>query len=364
MYLSKLSLADYRNYRSEEVSFHPRLNLLLGKNAQGKTNVLEAIHLLTRGRSHRGATDGDLVRWDAEGCRLCGEIIRNGRCHQVEMRINGHGKEFGVDGSAAEKRRDPLDRFSAVIFSPEDLELVRSGPEHRRDFLDGITAQLLPRQKVYRIQYYRVLRQRNHLLKEGGADRRLVEPWDHQLAKFGSRLLEGRRMALGRLLPIASEAYARISQTDGLLSGVYRESLGEGIDGEEAYLAALMAGWEEDRRMAVTLRGPHRDEIPFFLDGQEMRRYASQGQIRTAALALKLGELNLLSQELDEDPILLLDDVMSELDEDRRAFLLELVQGPFQTVVTATDPGYFAPHLLEEASIFRVDGNRCLPWSA
>ncbi|MDI6871670.1 MAG: DNA replication/repair protein RecF [Bacillota bacterium] len=391
MQLEALRLVNFRNYSEQEVAPGSRLNLLLGQNAQGKSNLLEAVYLLATGRSYRGAADAEMVRWGAAGFAVRGRVQRAyGEvllevAYQVDQR-----KRVRVNGTDVRRLSELFGYLTAVIFSPEDLQLVKGGPAHRRRFLDLELAQIDPAYRQDLIDYQQVLVQRNNLLREGGAvsaasaSRRLgprldlgqLEVWDEQLVTLGARLHAKRARAVRALSRLAAEAHRRITAGRETLRLAYLAAAGPGgrrveAEGEgaestpEAFRRRLAEELERVRpleaRRGMTLLGPHRDDLLLAIDGAEARSFASQGQQRTAALALKLGELEFMREETGEYPLLLLDDVMSELDSGRRRFLLEAAGERAQVFVTATSRRALPAGQEERAQVFTVEQGKIAP---
>jgi DNA replication and repair protein RecF len=381
LHLEKLSLEGFRNYSSLQVEFGPHLNILVGDNAQGKTNLLEAVYLLATGRSYRAAGDHELLGWEKPSFHVGATISRSYGDLFIEVAYSPERKKkVKVNGTDLKKLSALFGHLNAVIFSPEDLQIVKSSPAHRRRFLDLELAQVDPAYRSFLIDYQQVLVQRNNLLKElsGPRDRRssreMLEVWDDQLIRLGAKILAKRLIAVRRMSALAKEAHARITETREDLGVSYLAALGgnpeDGAKPGERVEVAL-DGWREEElrekmakalvvcrvaemRRAVTLVGPHRDDLALAVNGREVRSFGSQGQQRTAALALKMAELEFMKEEVGEYPILLLDDVMSELDAARRRFLLDLVQPKAQMFVTTTGLHSFQPRHLAEGKVFSV----------
>ena len=361
MYVSHLQLHDYRSYESVEVGLEPGVNVLVGPNGQGKTNLVEAVDYLATLASHRVATDAPLVRMGAGQAVVRAAVVRGGRTATLEVEINpGGSNRARVNKSPLPRARELLGLLRAVLFSPEDLALVKGDPGERRRFLDALLVARNPRLAGVRSDYDRVLRQRNSLLKTVGATRRrprdatgTAEPsselrtldvWDEHLARTGAELLHSRLALVEALRPFVSDDYARVAaqaahgRTHADLS--YKASLElpqpeaprEVL--EAALLAELAARRADEVDRGVSLVGPHRDDLVLTLGELPAKGYASHGEAWSFALALKLASYDLLRAEGD-DPILILDDVFAELDRDRRDRLAGLVADAEQVLVTA-----------------------------
>jgi DNA replication and repair protein RecF len=361
VYVSHLQLHDYRSYESVEVGLEPGVNVLVGPNGQGKTNLVEAVDYLATLASHRVATDAPLVRMGAGQAVVRAAVVRDGRTATLEVEINpGGSNRARVNKSPLPRARELLGLLRAVLFSPEDLALVKGDPGERRRFLDALLVARNPRLAGVRSDYDRVLRQRNSLLKTVGATRRrprdatgTAEPsselrtldvWDEHLARTGAELLHSRLALVEALRPFVSDDYARVAaqaahgRTHADLS--YKASLElpqpeaprEVL--EAALLAELAARRADEVDRGVSLVGPHRDDLVLTLGELPAKGYASHGEAWSFALALKLASYDLLRAEGD-DPILILDDVFAELDRDRRDRLAGLVADAEQVLVTA-----------------------------
>lgn len=366
MYVSHLVLHDFRSYAEVEVSLGPGASAFVGSNGQGKTNLVEAIDYLSRLSSHRVATDAPLVRAGAERGLVLAAVVRDGRTATLEVEINpGRANRAKVNRSSLPRTRDLVGLVRTVVFSPEDLALVKGDPSERRRFLDDLLVLRAPRLAGVRADYERILRQRNSLLKSARAARggpdpsalSTLEVWNSHLSRAGSEILGARLALVEDLRPYLANAYATVAQgasrdaarTTYQASFALPEQSGEvGVLDRgaltEALLAALAERRGEELERGVSLVGPHRDDLVLELDltggvGAEVsalpvRGYASHGESWSFALALRLASYDLLRADGD-DPILILDDVFAELDAERRARLAELVSGAEQVLVTA-----------------------------
>lgn len=341
MFIKKLVLNGYRSYDHAELVPSTGLNLLLGDNAVGKTNALEAIFLCALGRSHRTSHDAELI-----GHSLAGGYVglqastRTGtRTIEIKLRAN-EPKQVFVDRSKCERTAQLMGVINVVMFSPEDLSLVKSSPAVRRQFMDMELCQIQPAYYAKAALYNAALRQRNALLREafaiGGADFEMLDMWNAQAARLGADIMRARRGFMDELSTVAHDMHKRLTGNREELFVSYEPNVDfEGDDAEYAIYDALSKSREDDVRRGFTTRGPHRDDIDIKLADGSVRVYGSQGQQRTAALSLKLSELALMRQALGEPPVLLLDDVLSELDESRQRALTE-VAFDCQCFITAT----------------------------
>ena len=357
MYITQLHLKDFRNYATCDFTPCEGVTVLLGDNGQGKTNVLEAVYLTCTGRSHRTRQDRELIRWGAEQASVQIYTQRRDGSHEVEILLPAQGKRrIRVSGQEVSRSGELLGHVTGVLFSPEDLRTVKDGPAERRRFVDMALSQLRPAYYYAMQRYNRALKQRNELLRSVAAHPALactLDSWDEQLAAAGVELMRHRREYVQRLSQRAGETHRDIAGGRERLEIQYRPS----VDGGEVQdcMEALFAARETDLRRMTTSVGPHRDDVTLLVEGRDVRAFGSQGQQRTAALAMRLAELNVMREELEEWPVLMLDDVMSELDPSRRRRLLEHLEG-IQTLVTCTDPDDLGG--AKPGAIYRVEGAR------
>ncbi|MEW8979707.1 MAG: DNA replication/repair protein RecF [Symbiobacterium sp.] len=344
MYLASLQLDAFRNYNSLSVQFSPGLNVLYGDNAQGKTNLLEAIHFLATGRSHRTSRDQDLIMEGRPALRARAEVVRKTGSIEVELNYGLETrKQLKINGVPERKIARLVGSLAVVFFSPDDLQLLKGPPSGRRRFLDLELSQISQNYLHHLMTYNRLVNQRNTLLKQPTVDAHLLAVYDDQLVETAAQLIVRRAEAVRRLSPLAAHFHALLSDGREDLRLAYQS---QGVDEEgqadldsvAARLRRALASLQgEERRRQVTLVGPHRDDIAIWVAGRDARLYASQGQQRTAVLALKLAELQFMTEEIGEAPVLLLDDVASELDPNRRNYLLAAVQEGVQSFITCTD---------------------------
>lgn len=345
MRLTRLLLTDFRNYEDLALTPAPGLNLLVGENAQGKTNLLEAILVCCVGRGHRTGHDRDLVRQGQESAYILADCEKADGLHRVEIGLSLSGrKSVRLNGSAAQRLGELMGHMRAVMFSPEEIQLVKGGPSGRRRFMDMALSQMQPAYFFALQQYQQALAQRNALLKElamgrPGGDMLLI--WEKLLAQAGAVVAAARADFCTQLARDAGDSHAVLTEGKETLTVRYETSLTRGEQPTEETLAALLAeSRDADIRRGVTGVGPHRDDLLLLINGQDARLYASQGQQRTAALALKLAEFSIMSRQTGETPLLLLDDVLSELDPRRRRMLLAHIDGVqvFLTCVEGEQP--------------------------
>jgi len=346
MVIRQLRLQDYRNYPCVTFSPSEGITVFHGANGAGKTNLLEAIHLCCLGRSHRTSQDRELIRQGSDSGSVQVQVMRRDGRREVMVKLwaaQKRVKQIFLNGKPAARIGELMGHVNCVMFSPEDLELIKEGPALRRRFMDMQLSQLRSSYFYALQKYVSTLNQRNALLRTlaaPGANKNpagQLEVWDEQLAREGAIITEHRRWFAGILKIEAGQNYEHISGSrEEVFEAQYIGVLSKETKPYEGMLEGLYKSRREDMRRCVTHFGPHRDDLHLTIKGNDMKNFASQGQMRTAALALRLSQLTMMKLEIGESPILLLDDVMSELDPKRRALLLERIEG-VQTFVTCTD---------------------------
>lgn len=346
MYIKDIELHKFRNYSDIKVSFDDKINLFLGDNAQGKTNLLEGIYLNALGRSFRVSRDKELIKFGEDYCRIKSSFISFGDERMTEIVIRRDGKKgIKADGIRIVKASELLDRLFIIVFSPEDLKIVKEDPEKRRRFIDSELCQIRVGYLSDLNEYRRVLRQRNSYLKGENIDMNMLAVWDMQLAATGKRIIEKRKNFIEKIDIISRDIHDRISGGKEKLELKY----------EPCEFDPERTG--EDIRKRTTMHGPHRDDFRISANGVDLRKFGSQGQQRTAALSLKLSEIKIIEEEKGEKPVLLLDDVLSELDNERQILLMNML-GENQMFITTTDlTDEVKENLPEGKIIFIREGN-------
>ena len=353
--VSTLELRDWRNFEQRDIAFSPGMTVLHGPNAVGKTNTVEALQLLTAGASFRKPRPVQLVREGCESAKATVHLRGDGRVVDVSCLVEGSRRKFRRNGKPCQSADVP-ESLMSVLFNPDDLAFVKRGASQRRDELDAFGRQANRGFAKVLAAYQRAVEQRNRLLKEEQPNLALLDAWDASVALGGATLLLARLRLFERLVPKVREVYARICDGEDLACR-YECSLGDDVAGmgrdelTARFLERLAQGRSDDLRRQQTLVGPHRDDLSFTLDGRDARTFGSQGQQRSVVLAWKMAEVELAEEILGARPLLLLDDVMSELDERRRAAVVSFVQEGIQTVVTTTNLGYFPPDLLAASEV-------------
>ena len=339
MKITHAQLTHFRSYEACEIVPCEGVNVLLGDNGQGKTNVLEALYLCCTGRSHRTRQDRELIRWGADFATVRVEALRRDGTHRVEIALPALGRRrIKVAGQEISRSGELMGHVTGVLFSPEDLRTVKDGPAERRRFVDMALSQVKPAYYYALQRYARALKQRNEALKAIAARPELMgtlDAWDEQLSAAGVELMGHRRDYIKRLSDVAAAIHRDIADDRERLEIRYLPSVAAGED-VTAFLDTLFAARETDARRLTTTVGAHRDDVQILVEGRDVRAYGSQGQQRTAALSMRLSELDVMREQLGEWPMLMLDDVMSELDPGRRRQLVGRLKG-VQTFITCTD---------------------------
>lgn len=344
--IKSLELNNFRNYENQKIEFDKKNNILYGDNAQGKTNVLEALFLCGTTKSHKGAKDREMIRIGCDEAHLRMIIEKDGMERKIDMHLKKNkSKGAAIDGIPIKKSAQIIGMVNMVFFSPEDLSIIKSGPEMRRKFIDMELCQL---DKIYLnnlYNYNRVLKQRNNLLKQiSSADgfrsnkkseqsqslMSTLDIWDEQLCNYGKEVIKARVEFINELSEIVKNIHYRLSGNTEDISMKYDANVSN-----DNFADKLFLNRERDIYMGSTSCGPHRDDVSFYIKETDIRKFGSQGQQRTSALSLKLSEIEIVKKRIKEEPILLLDDVLSELDRKRQNHLLNSIVNT-QTIITCT----------------------------
>ncbi len=352
MIIKRLELADYRNYETLDLEFDKGTNILYGDNAQGKTNILEAIYMAATTKSHKGSKDKEMIGFGKEEAHIRTYIEKEGVGTRVDMHLRKAGsKGIAIDGQKIKKAAELLGLCNVVFFSPEDLSIIKNGPAERRRFVDMELCQL-DSFYLYNLNHYnKIVNQRNKLLKDMYMNPELKDTlaiWDSQLVSFGSKIVERRKLFVDQLNEIIYEIHKKLSGGKEELIISYEPDVAI-----EEFEKSLRYNQDRDIRMKQTSIGPHRDDFAFLNKDVDIRKYGSQGQQRTAALSLKLSEIELVKKIAKDTPILLLDDVLSELDSNRQNYLLNSI-GDIQTIITCTGLEEFVNNRFEVNKIYKV----------
>lgn len=344
MHIEKILLKNYRNLKEIFLDLNPNLNIIIGNNGQGKTNLLESIYYLGTGKSHRSNNDQELINWDREKALIQVKLVRRDQTLKISFYFNGTHKRVEINDTPLSKVTELIGNLNVVLFSPENINLVKGGPAYRRSFLDTEVSQVSSYYYHLLLKYNHVLKQRNNLLKEirdTGKGKEMLEIWDEELTEIGSKIIIKRIEVIEKLKILARLTQRQITNGSENLSIEYDCSLKGELKGFKnvklIFKKELVNNREKEIKRGYTLSGPHRDDLILKINNMDVRKYGSQGQQRTTALALKLAELEFMKSETGEYPVLLLDDVFSELDKYRRRTLIDLIVDKIQTFITATD---------------------------
>lgn len=363
MHIEQLCLKNYRNYEQAELFFENKVNVILGENAQGKTNIMESIFVLAMAKSHRATNDKELIHWEKEYAKIEGRIKKRNTSIPLELTITKKGKKAKCNHIEMQKLSQYVGNMNVVMFAPEDLNLVKGSPQVRRRFIDMEIGQVSPVYLHDISQYHKITKQRNHYLKllqiKKQQDLTILDVLTEQYIQCAAKIVEKRYQFVAKLQEWAEPIHSGISRHLEKLNIEYKPSLDVS---ESMGLSKIINMFEEkfnqikskEIERGVTLIGPHRDDLIFYVNGHDVQTYGSQGQQRTTALSLKLAEIELIHAEIGEYPILLLDDVLSELDDYRQSHLLNTIQGKVQTFVTTTSVEGIDHQTLREASTYFV----------
>lgn len=353
MIIKSLELADYRNYELLTMQFDKGTNILYGDNAQGKTNILEAIYVASTTKSHKGSKDKEIVNFDKEESHIRTYLEKDGINTRIDMHLRkSKTKGIAIDGKKIKKAADLLGLCNVVFFSPEDLSIIKNGPAERRRFIDMELCQLDSFYMYNLNNYNKIVNQRNKLLKDMFMNPNLRDTlniWDSQLLSYGSKIIERRFNFIEQLNEIIYDIHKKLSGDKEEIKMKYEPDVLI-----EDYEKKLKINQEKDIKIKQTSVGPHRDDFSFLIGDIDIRKYGSQGQQRTAALSLKLSEIELVKKLTKDTPILLLDDVLSELDSNRQNYLLNSIKD-IQTIISCTGLDEFLKNRFEINRIFKVN---------
>ena len=370
MKLTELNLHHFRNYDEAQVEFSPQINVLIGENAQGKTNLLESIYVLAMTRSHRTNNDRELIEFGKDAAQIKGTVQRELDSLKLELDIGKHGKKAKANHLEKARLSEYLGQLNVILFAPEDLALVKGAPTVRRRFIDMEFGQVSPKYLHDLTQYRDILKQRNRYLKQlqshEAQDQLYLEVLSEQLAAVGGAIISQRVKFLSELEGYAQELHQSITQGRENLTFEYSSAVKDASALTEVELSeALMDLYRQNQSKEIfqgtTLYGPHRDDVRFLINHKNVQTYGSQGQQRTTALSVKLAEIDLMKNQTGEYPILLLDDVLSELDGARQTHLLKTIQDKVQTFLTTPGLSDVARNLIKEPRIFHIRDGQIIP---
>lgn len=352
MIIKSIKLNQFRNYEALDLEFHPGTNLFFGDNAQGKTNILESVYLCGTSRSHKGSKDKEMIRFGQEEAHICMWLEKKETEFRIDMHLKKNkAKGIAVGGVPVKKAGELIGIGNFIFFSPEDLSIIKNGPSERRRFLDMELCQLDKIYLFHLTSYTKALAQRNRLLKDivfHPEYEEMLDVWDQQIVRYGKELIARRGQFIRELSSILGEIHWKLSGGREELTVSYEKNAEEKL-----FETDLKKSREKDLRTCMTNCGPHRDDLCFTVHDVDIRRYGSQGQQRTAALSLKLAEIEIVKRHIKDTPVLLLDDVLSELDANRQKYLLENIYD-IQTLITCTGIDHFVGNHFKIDRLFRV----------
>ncbi|MCI8485378.1 MAG: DNA replication/repair protein RecF [Lachnospiraceae bacterium] len=352
MILKSVALNSFRNYSDLYLEFDKGTNILYGDNAQGKTNILESVYVSGTTRSHKGSKDKELIKFGEEEAHIRTIVVKKEKDYQIDMHIKkNRSKGIAINKIPIKKASELFGILNIVFFSPEDLNIIKNGPSERRRFLDFELSQLDKIYLFHLTNYNKILNQRNKLLKDINYKKELKDTlpvWDMQLTDYGKKIIETRDKFVKQLNEIIYEIHKNLSGGKEELLLSYEPNVKE-----EDFEKELLKNQERDLKLGMTSVGPHRDDMCFLIHGIDIRRFGSQGQQRSCALSLKLSEIELVKESIKEKPILILDDVLSELDSSRQNFLLNSIHD-IQTIITCTGLDEFVKNRFEINKVFKV----------
>lgn len=357
MIIKSIALKDFRNYPSLFLEFQSGVNILYGDNAQGKTNILEAIYLCATSKSHRTTKDKELINFSKEESHIRMILEKKGIDQKIDIHLkNNKKKGIAINGIPINKLNQLFGVVNVVLFSPEDLTIIKNGPSYRRKFINLELCQLNPLYYHYLVQYYQILKQRNNLLKQIYSNenewKNMIEIFDQQLLEYGSKIINERQLFINQLNDIVEKIHKILTDNNEKLLISYEPNV---ISSD--YKKKLKQSLQKDIKTKTTNYGPHKDDICFKINNIDVRKYGSQGQQRTCALSLKLAEIELVKMICNDEPILLLDDVLSELDTKRQRLLLYNISS-IQTIITCTGVEDFIKRNIEINNIYEVKNNQ------
>lgn len=339
MFFKEVELSQFRNYEKQHVFFHEKVNIITGNNAQGKTNLLESLYIMCLSKSFRTNKDNEMIRFGQQQARVRSVVFKKERDFETEIILDEGGKTIKIDGLKAEKKSDLFSRIHVVVFSPEDLKIVKDEPEKRRRFIDRELCQIKPLYYKNLSRYKKILLQRNNIMKSDEVDKNVLAAWDHELILYGAKIMLERRKFIEKLNDVSRKIHREISNGKEELSVEYESNIPPGEDlqsQKEEFEGALQRTLQSDIAKRTTAKGPHKDDLKIKVNEVDIRHFGSQGQQRTAALSLKLAEIQLIEEETGDSPVLLLDDVLSELDQTRQTFLIQSLR-EVQLFLTTTE---------------------------
>lgn len=360
MYIKKIQMLNYRNYKSFNVDLGKNVNVFMGDNAQGKTNVLEAIYYCAFAKSHRTSKDRELINWNEDNAYISLLVGKDRLDKTIDINILKDGKKaIRINKIKVSKIGELFGNFNVVMFSPEDLRIIKDSPGIRRKFIDMELCQLNSKYYYNLVQYNKVLNERNIILKDRKIDKNIIDIYDIQLANFGNNIIKQRLYYIDKLNLYGSNIHKEISSGKENIEFKYISTVKDFDNIEDNFYTLLKKNREKDIDKGITSIGPHRDDFTVFINGIDAKSFGSQGQQRSAVLTMKFSSLKIIKELTSEYPVLLLDDVLSELDFNRKRYILSTI-GDIQTIITCTGIEDLTSYLDKKSKVFKVKDGEIL----
>lgn len=360
MYIKKIQMLNYRNYKSLNIDLGKNVNVFMGDNAQGKTNILEAIYYCAFAKSHRTSKDKELINWNEDKAYISVLVGKDRLDKTIDINILKDGKKaIRINKIKASKIGELFGNFNVVMFSPEDLRIIKDSPSIRRKFIDMELCQLNSKYYYNLVQYNKVLNERNIILKNKKIDKNIIDIYDIQLANFGNNIIKERLYYIDKLNLYGSNIHKEISSGKENIEFKYISTVKDFENIEDNFYTLLKKNREKDIDKGITSIGPHRDDFTVFINGIDAKSFGSQGQQRSAVLTMKFSSLKIIKELTSEYPVLLLDDVLSELDFNRKRYILSTI-GDIQTIITCTGIEDLTSYLDKKSKVFKVKDGEIL----
>lgn len=360
MYIKKIQMLNYRNYKSLNIDLGKNVNVFMGDNAQGKTNILEAIYYCAFAKSHRTSKDKELISWNEDKAYISVLVGKDRLDKTIDINILKDGKKaIRINKIKASKIGELFGNFNVVMFSPEDLRIIKDSPSIRRKFIDMELCQLDSKYYYNLVQYNKVLNERNIILKNRKIDKNIIDIYDIQLANFGNNIIKKRLYYINKLNLYGRNIHKEISSGKENIEFKYISTVKDFENIEDNFYTLLKKNREKDIDKGITSIGPHRDDFTVFINGIDTKSFGSQGQQRSAVLTMKFSSLKIIKELTSEYPVLLLDDVLSELDFNRKKYILSTI-GDIQTIITCTGIEDLTSYLDKKSKVFKVKDGEIL----
>lgn len=360
MYIKKIQMLNYRNYKSLNIDLGKNVNVFMGDNAQGKTNILEAIYYCAFAKSHRTSKDKELISWNEDKAYISVLVGKDRLDKTIDINILKDGKKaIRINKIKASKIGELFGNFNVVMFSPEDLRIIKDSPSIRRKFIDMELCQLDSKYYYNLVQYNKVLNERNIILKNRKIDKNIIDIYDIQLANFGNNIIKKRLYYINKLNLYGRNIHKEISSGKENIEFKYVSTVKDFENIEDNFYTLLKKNREKDIDKGITSIGPHRDDFTVFINGIDTKSFGSQGQQRSAVLTMKFSSLKIIKELTSEYPVLLLDDVLSELDFNRKKYILSTI-GDIQTIITCTGIEDLTSYLDKKSKVFKVKDGEIL----